>query len=461
MQFEIWTELVLQIIYDLLQNLLMSSSDNGGTIIKLVDETCVLFHSFEALAKQGVYQDVLLVCADKKFTGSMLLLALAVPNMFNLLKNFEEGEELLTLLLPQFKASDITKQVNNFLWGHSQVENRIEREGTLIHTESPLLAGVEKDNDVPEDDLEGHHEEEELTRPAQSDMEMQNREHENCENVVCPLCYKCPDRSLNLQSHLMEFHNYVSKPDSALHKRECEIRRNLWRCQQNNCTKKFGSEKLLLVHQKRHRGEFRFSCEMCKEKFVTRAAFQIHMKIHQKDFNFKCNQCSKQHVTHRGYLRHMKTHVPKKLSCNCCGKKFCDEIKLKEHIEEEWTRKAKLNQCRHCLKIFSTKKNLKVHVMNIHEKIRHFCDQCGSSFSVKQNLLNHIHEKHKESVQKKRPQHACKECGRIFGRAYNLCKNHQFRDKTQLLTCDRCGFSTKRSQQLLLHQVSTQTIINT
>ena len=110
----------------------------------------------------------------------MLLLVLAVPNMFNLLKNIEEGEELLTLLLPQFKASDITKQVNNFLWGHSRVENRIEREGTLIHTESPLLAGVEKDNDVPEDDLEGHHEEEELTRPAQSDMEMQNREHENC-----------------------------------------------------------------------------------------------------------------------------------------------------------------------------------------------------------------------------------------------------------------------------------------
>ena len=85
MQFEIWTELVLQIIYELLQNLLMSSNDNGGTFIKLVDETCVLFQSFEALAQHGVYQDVLLVCADKKFTGSMLLLALAVPNMLNLL----------------------------------------------------------------------------------------------------------------------------------------------------------------------------------------------------------------------------------------------------------------------------------------------------------------------------------------------------------------------------------------
>ena len=194
---------------------------------------------------------------------------------------------------------------------------------------------------------------------------------------------------------------------------------------------------------------------MCKEKFVTRAAFQIHIKIHQKDFNFKCDQCPKQQVTHRGYLRHMKTHVLKKLSCTCCGKKFCDESKLKSHIEEERTRKAKLNQCRHCLRSFSSKKNLKVHVMNIHEKIRHFCDQCGSSYSVKQNLLNHIHEKHKDSVQKKRTQHACKECGGSFGRAYNLCKNHQFRDRTQLLTCDRCGFSTKRSQQLVLHQVST------
>ena len=118
-------------------------------------------------------------------------------------------------------------------------------------------------------------------------------------------------------------------------------------------------------------------------------------------------------------------------------------------------KREEINQCTHCKRIFATKKNLKVHIMNIHEKIRHFCDQCGSSYSVKQNLLNHIHEKHEDPTQKPKTTFPCKECGKGLSRPYNLCKNHQFQDKTQLLTCDRCGFSTKRAQQLHMHQVCT------
>merc|ERR550517_443299 len=111
------------------------------------------------------------------------------------------------------------------------------------------------------------------------------------------------------------------------------------------------------------------------------------------------------------------------VQCTCCGKNFCDEVKLKAHIKDQRMKREEINQCTHCKKIFATKKNLKVHIMNIHEKIRHFCDKCGSSYSVKQNLLNHIHEKHEDPTQKPKTTFPCKKCGKGFSRPYNLCKN--------------------------------------
>ena len=369
--------------------LLMFSNINDRDFVTLVDDKLFSLNTFEALAEHEAYQDVMLVCADKKVPGTRLLLALAIPHMGELLR--KDQEEDVTLLLPQFKASEITNTVDEFLRSSLQVEIKSEKDFCDGNpSEEDTLTSLDQDNGMLA----------EITK-----------------STTCK-------------------------------------KKQLWRCIQNNCGRTFKSERLFMVHKKRHRGEFKFVCDLCSKKFVTRPAFDIHKKIHREEFNFTCNHCQKQHVTQRGFLRHLRTHGPKELSCTCCGKKFCDESKLKAHIKDEQMKREEINQCKHCKKIFATKKNLKVHVMNIHEKIRHFCDQCGSSYSVKQNLLNHIHEKHEDQTQKPRTTFPCKECGKGFSRPYNLCKNHQFQDKTQLLTCDRCGFSTKRAQQLHMHQVS-------
>ena len=444
---------------------LMFSNINDRDFVKLVDDKLFSLDTFEALAKHEAYQDVMLVCADKKVPGTRLLLALAIPHMGELLR--KDQEEDLTLLLPQFKASEISNAVDEFLRSNLQVE--IKSEGDFCDgnsAEEDTLTSLDKDNGMLEHGLEEHSKPGEIQRHVASDGECDRKEEgnsdsecdqkDNSKDVICPLCDKCTDRKFNLQNHMLEFHNYVSKshfvPDITK-STTCKKKR-LWHCIQNNCGRTFKSERLFMVHKKRHRGEFKFVCDLCSKKFVTRPAFDIHKKIHREEFNFTCNHCQKQHVTQRGFLRHLRTHGPKELSCTCCGKKFCDESKLKAHIKDEQMKREEKTQCKHCKKIFATKKNLKVHVMNIHEKIRHFCDQCGSSYSVKQNLLNHIHEKHEDQTQKPRTTFPCKECGKGFSRPYNLCKNHQFQDKTQLLTCDRCGFSTKRAQQLHMHQVS-------
>ena len=442
----------------------MTSSANERSFVKLVDDNLFPFSTLETLADHETYQDVRLVFEDKAVAGTRLLLALALPHMGEILqgRQEEQDEDVVLLLLPQFKASEITDAVDKFLQA-SEIKSEREfhevsqvKENTLLH--------LDQGNGSLEDRIEGHYElgeternvvsNSELKKDNNSDDECAKQQDDISKDAICPLCDKCSDRQLNLQNHMLEFHNYVSQFGTESTKSH-ECKKTLWKCSQKNCRRTFKSKRLLLVHQKRHKGEFQFDCDLCPKKFVTWPAFDIHMRIHRGEFNYNCKHCRKQLVTHRGFLRHLKTHGSTELSCTCCGKKFPDEGKLKAHMKNQKLKGEETNQCRHCQKSFATKKNLKVHILNIHEKIRHFCDQCGSSYSVKQNLLNHIHEKHVDLAQKPRRTYPCKECEKRFSRPYNRCQNHQFRDKAQLLTCDRCGFSTKRAQQLHLHQVET------
>ena len=270
---------------------------------------------------------------------------------------------------------------------------------------------------------------------------------------------------------------YPTSRDYSKHK-ETHRDEEVWKCQKTNCLKIFNRHKLLIIHMQRHQGEFTHNCILCGKQFVTNHSFHIHMKTHGGEYNYSCRECQKKFVTEVSYQIHMNTHRPPSLGCDHCGRMYSDKEKLKEHMKRHEANEhsdetakeflGKHTQIKHvrgyqkestkcdiCAKHFKNIKNLKVHVLNIHEGVRHFCDQCGSSFSVKQNLLNHIRDKHSDPGMLT-PQSKCKECGKDFERPYNLCKNHQFKDKEQKLTCDKCGFITNRAQQLRHHQLSSR-----
>ena len=270
---------------------------------------------------------------------------------------------------------------------------------------------------------------------------------------------------------------YPTPLDYSKHK-ETHRDGEVWKCQEQKCLKKFKRHNLLVIHMQRHRGEFNHNCIMCGKQFVTSHSYHIHMKSHRREYSYSCKECQKKFVTEVSYRIHMNTHRPPSLGCDHCGSMYSDKEKLKEHMKrheatehsdgtakEFLGKHAKMKhvrrcqkestKCDICAKRFKNLKNLKVHLLNIHDGVRHFCDQCGSSFSVKQNLLNHIRDKHSDPAMRTL-QSKCKECGKDFARPYNLCKNHQFKDKEQKLTCDRCGFITNRAQQLRHHQVSSR-----
>ena len=272
---------------------------------------------------------------------------------------------------------------------------------------------------------------------------------------------------------------------------------NLWKCREEDCGKTFKQRKQIVFHMQRHRGQFNHTCNICNKKFVTNTSYDIHMKVHNGEFNFRCVDCQKPFVTESSFDRHMtNVHGKSKLCCKVCGKIFNTGAKLEKHMiyhEEKPLKQAEiqelmchlcstvirsrygkqclakhmrkkhfgmmgedLHKCAECDRSFKSKKNLRVHMQNIHEGLRHFCDQCGSSFSVKQNLLNHINVKHVDPEKKLKEIYNCKECGKGFGRPFNVCNSHTYKDRSLKLTCDRCGFVTKGAQQLRHHQLSSR-----
>ena len=58
---------------------------------------------------------------------------------------------------------------------------------------------------------------------------------------------------------------------------------------------------------------------------------------------------------------------------------------------------------------------LKNHVQNIHEKIKHYCEECGKGLSSKHELQEHINCVHKGVSN-----HQCKVCMRKYTRRSHL-----------------------------------------
>ena len=119
---------------------------------------------------------------------------------------------------------------------------------------------------------------------------------------------------------------------------------------------------------------------------------------------------------------------------------------LKEHRQEHLATIAKKShiKCVHCNNNFSSNSKLKNHVENIHDGVRHICDKCGKSYTTKQELRRHTLVVH-DMVKTKRAKKQCAECSSIFVKSYTNCVQHT-------ATCEKCGYVTKYSSRLKVHQ---------
>jgi hypothetical protein len=152
-----------------------------------------------------------------------------------------------------------------------------------------------------------------------------------------------------------------------------------------------------------------FQCHICSKSFARKSNFQVHIEaVHEKKKRFKCSQCSKEFYSKQHLQIHMATHEfsnddtsnsnrPFRCDYNNCGKFYKSEKCLREHKKIHDSNRIK---CPKCSKDFSSTKNLRLHIQEVHDKKTRFeCDFCPKVFfsrnSIGLHLRHHLISKRK------------------------------------------------------------------
>lgn len=196
-----------------------------------------------------------------------------------------------------------------------------------------------------------------------------------------------------------------------------------------------------------------FRCKICDKKFKNVRCLKHHEHVHNNNKKSKCGYCTETFFHNSSKLLHeRRIHTklqPYKCSGGCENRSFFSKSELNLHNKRHHT-PIKPFECTICLRKFSVKKDLRMHVV-IHSEERHFqCDICGKGFSRETTLS--LHKKaHTIDLA-----HPCQLCNLKFPKKHFLWKhireNHQF-DHTCEFCCRKFATADNLRKHKTVHAV--------
>ena len=240
-----------------------------------------------------------------------------------------------------------------------------------------------------------------------------------------------------------------------------EIKKDIKKCAKKEhicdvCSEIFHLKKDLILHFDSHHEDLkRFKCKKCEEKFGTSKQLKVHENLHHLEIK---------NVSEDG--QDLKCHL-----CNYMNSRFSSAEELKTHIFKSHDIMKNIRQtangyeCDRCDKLFSDRKNLKVHIYTVHEGHKDYkCETCGKAFVSAQYKRKHmeiIHEgktefkcdlcntgafwsavklkQHIEIVHEGRKDYKCDSCQLSFATPWRL-KTHKFKDHNEGEKDHKCEF---------------------
>ncbi|XP_078502578.1 uncharacterized protein LOC144758843 [Lissotriton helveticus] len=156
----------------------------------------------------------------------------------------------------------------------------------------------------------------------------------------------------------------------------------------NICEKSFTKKGHLLQHQSVHTGERPYHCTVCSKPFSQKAHLVLHQRTHTGERTHHCTVCSKPFSQKATLVRHQRTHSGERpYHCTVCSKPFSRKAHLVLHRRTHTGEKP--YQCTVCSKRFSRKAYLVQH-QSVHTGERPYhCTVCSKGFTHKAALVRH------------------------------------------------------------------------
>ncbi|KAM3957656.1 zinc finger Y-chromosomal protein 1-like [Aphomia sociella] len=177
-----------------------------------------------------------------------------------------------------------------------------------------------------------------------------NRDHKGCSQLLCDVCGQHFRHANNLRDHINKEHgNKVVI---------CTL-----------CGEKINGINRMRTHMQNSHNK-KYKCFICTDLFETHYKRSLHMMtVHKNREEVKCQHCPKTFVFRSTMMRHVRErHLQEKnVVCAVCGWKGFGDNRLQDHMMKHSNERN--FKCSACDKAFKTKKTMRQHYNNIHEKV--------------------------------------------------------------------------------------------
>lgn len=178
-----------------------------------------------------------------------------------------------------------------------------------------------------------------------------NKDHKGLSDVLCDICGQHFRSAKYLKQHVRNEH--TKKPVV------CSL-----------CGLTVISKNKLRTHMQNFH-DHRYKCYVCSDQFPTHYKRSRHMMLaHKTREVIKCSYCPRSFVYQSSMMRHVReTHLQERTAiCTVCGWKSITQYDLQMHMMKHSNERN--FKCPACEKAFKTKKTMRQHYNNIHQKSR-------------------------------------------------------------------------------------------
>ncbi|NWY39338.1 GZF1 protein, partial [Sylvia atricapilla] len=209
-------------------------------------------------------------------------------------------------------------------------------------------------------------------------------------------------------------------------------------------------EKSFLKHIQQSHGIvflLEFRCETCAQTFANRCNFFSHQRhVHSSERRFPCELCAKRFKRKKDVKRHvLQVHEGggERHQCHQCGKGLSSRTFFRLHERTHTGHKP--YGCPEFFSKFSQPSALKTH-MRIHTGEKPFvCDECGARFTQ-----NHMLIYHRRCHTGERP-FMCETCGKSFASKEYLKHHNRIHTGSKPFKCEVCYRTFAQRNSLYQH----------